>query len=126
MKSMNRMALLLAMPLMVSAVACGDDKNDRDALQKDEMDRQLDLALQSDSAPVSYSDTAEGVQPVPDVTAPPRPTPRPTPRAPQTTPRPAPRPERTEPQPAPRPQNRGRQRRLRGLFPFHPPFIPLL
>jgi hypothetical protein len=100
------MALLLAIPVMVSATAC-DKKDDREALQKDEMDRQLDLALQGDSTPVSYSDTAEGVEPVPDAKAPPRPTPRPVNRAPKVeTPRPAPRPARTDPVPAPAPSTR--------------------
>ncbi|MEO5510767.1 MAG: hypothetical protein ABIV28_01030, partial [Longimicrobiales bacterium] len=101
------MTLLLAMPLMVSAAACSDRKDDRAALEKDEMDRQLDLALQSDSTPVTYNDTAVGVEPVPDVKAPPRPTPKPVTRAPQVnTPRPTPRPQRTEPVPSPAPTTR--------------------
>ncbi len=106
MKNSTRLALLFAIPMMVSAAACSDKTDDRAALQKDEMDRQLDLALQSDSAPVTYSDTSVDEQPEPDVKAPPRPAPKPVLRAPQTTPRPAPRPQATEPTPSPRPTTR--------------------
>ena len=111
MKKLNLSALLLAIPLLVSVGACGD-KNDRDALKKDEMDRQLDLAMQGDSAPVAYNDTPIGVQPVPDDKAPPVPAPKPTPRAPSRnpTPAPAPRPRPSNnvptPAPAPRPTTR--------------------
>jgi hypothetical protein len=109
MKMINKSALLLALPLMLAAGACGD-KNDRDALKKDEMDRQLDLAMKGDSAPATYGDTATGVQPVPDRTAPLTPTPKPAPRATQRTPAPAPRPRTVDntptPAPAPRPTTR--------------------
>jgi hypothetical protein len=106
MKRMKWTAMLLVMPLMMAVGACGDKKDDREALQKDEMDRNLELALQSDSTPVSYQDTALGVQPEPDVKAPPRPTPRPAPRTPRRdpTPAPAPRPRAAEPTPAPAPR----------------------
>lgn len=105
MRMRNLSALLVALPLLASAAACGD-KTDRDALKKDEMDRQLDLALKSDSAPVAYNDTTIGEQPVPDPAATPRPTPKPAPRAPlrTPTPTPAPRPANRTPTPAPAPR----------------------
>jgi hypothetical protein len=107
-KKINRSALLFALPLIMSAAACRD--NDRDALKKDEMDRQLDLAMKGDSQPAVYSDTSTGVQPVPDKTAPLTPTPKPAPRAPKRTPAPAPRPRVADntpaPAPAPRPSTR--------------------
>ena len=71
----SRTAMLLTVPLVLGIGACSRD-NDRDALQKDELDRQLDLALQPDSTQqVSFADTATGVDPVPDVKQPPKPTP---------------------------------------------------
>jgi hypothetical protein len=103
----NWKMMLVALPLMATAAACSDKKNDRDALQKDEMDRNLDLALQSDSAtPVTYQDTALSVDPVPDPKEPPRPSPRPAPRTPMRdpTPSPTPRPRATQPVPAPAPR----------------------
>ena len=95
-------ALALMIPLTMTAVACGDN-DDRAALQEDELDRELDLALQGDSVPATFEDTAVGMAPTTDP-APPQPAPRTTtrPRAPQrqTTPSPSPSPAR-EPTPAP-------------------------
>lgn len=107
----TRTALLLMLPITMGLAGCNRD-NDRDALQKDELDRQLDLALQPDSTQqVSFADSATGVDPVPDVKQPPRPSPKPkpaprVPREPAPTPRPqAPRQEEA-PSPTPTPQPR--------------------
>ena len=88
------LALLLALPLAVIPAACGGDDADRSALEQDELDRDLDLALQGDSVPTTFEDTATGETPAP---APP--TQRPTTTTPrQTQPRPS------QPQTQPRPQ----------------------
>ena len=82
---------LLVLPLAVLPIACGDD--DRDALNEDELGRELDLALQADSAPATFQDTAAGLAPTEEPVPPqPAPTTRPVNRAPQRTPRPTPAP----------------------------------
>lgn len=109
-----RAALLLAMPLSMMTAACGGaDADDRTALRDDELARELDLALQSDSAPVTFQDTVlaadPGPEPAPERVPDPEPPPRATaPRQPERTPTPAPRPapRREEPTPAPAPQPR--------------------
>lgn len=50
--------LLLALPLAVGQIACGGDDADRSALAEDELDRELDLALQGDTLPPTFEDTA--------------------------------------------------------------------
>jgi hypothetical protein len=95
-------AFLLVLPLAAGAVACSD-KDDRSALTEDELGRELDLALQSDSTQLTLDDTATGLAPTTDP-VPPQPAPRPrtTTRAPSRTPSPTPRPTRTaDPAPAP-------------------------
>jgi len=104
-----RAAMLLVLPLAILPVACGgDDTADRTALRDDELGRDLDLALQGDSAPATFADSAVGVAPDPE------PGPAPVvqkPRAPQNKPTPAPsprpqtprQPDRT-PAPAPTPR----------------------
>lgn len=98
-------ALLLVLPLAVVPAACGDGVDERAALREDELDRELDLALQAgvaDSVPVTFRDTAVGVAPEPE----PGPAPQAQrPRAPQRTPSPTPRPAPVQeaPQPAPTP-----------------------
>ncbi|MGH7470233.1 MAG: glycine zipper 2TM domain-containing protein [Longimicrobiales bacterium] len=104
MRTSNRWtALLLALPLAAGTVACGDD-SDRSALTEDELSRELDLALQSDSSKLVLDDTATGLAPTSDP-VPPQPAPRPrtTTRAPNRTPSPSPRPtpRAVDPQPAP-------------------------
>ncbi|HSH46348.1 MAG TPA: hypothetical protein VK966_10945 [Longimicrobiales bacterium] len=94
----------MALPLAVVPAACGDDDADRAALAEEELDRELDLALQGDTLPPSFEDTAQDDVEEPEATEEPRPsageqTPQPRP---QPTPRPQPQPER-ERQPAPRP-----------------------
>ena len=100
----NRLAaLMLALPIALSAVACGD-KDERDALNEDELGRELDMALQGDSTQGVFQDTAAGMAPTEEPVPPqPAPTTRPVNRRPQRTPTPTPRPApaRTEPTPAP-------------------------
>lgn len=96
------LALMLATPLAILPVACGDGANDRDALQEDELTRELELALRGDTMPGTFQDTAAGVQPEPEPGPAPRSTP---PRAPQTQqpPRAAPQPQPQQPTPRPTP-----------------------
>ncbi|HUG40728.1 MAG TPA: glycine zipper 2TM domain-containing protein [Longimicrobiales bacterium] len=92
-------ALLLAIPLAIAPAACGDDADDRSALEQDELDRDLDLALQGDTLPPTFEDTAAGEAAAPAGPQQPSST---TPR--QTTPRQATQP-RTQPRPsAPQPR----------------------
>ena len=89
-------ALFLALPLAIAPAACGGDDADRSALEQDELDRDLELALQGDSLPATFEDTAATDAPAPQPQAqrpaasPPRQTtqPRPSPTQPQTQPRP--------------------------------------
>ena len=107
-KRNRRAAWLLLLPLAVMPVACGSDGDERDALREDELERELDLALQGDTVPGTFQDSAVGVEPEPEPG--PAPTPRRVeqPRAPQRTPTPTPQPapRREEPTPAPAPQPR--------------------
>lgn len=82
-------ALLLALPLAIVPAACGDE-GDRSALEQDELDRDLELALQGDSVPPTFEDTAVGDTPAAQAPAPAAAPPRETtrPRPPQTQPRP--------------------------------------
>lgn len=86
-----RWAALLILPLAFAPLACGDEGEDRSALEEDELSRELDLALQGDTAPATFEDTArvEVEQPSDSPAAQPAPqaqSPRPTqPR--QTQPR---------------------------------------
>jgi hypothetical protein len=95
--------LTLLLPLTVGAVACGD-KNERDALNEDELSRELDLALQGDSAKGAFADSAVGAAEPTTDPVPPQPAPRPRQvnRPPARTPTPTPRPSPTaDPTPAP-------------------------
>jgi hypothetical protein len=62
-KRNHRAALLLVLPLALVPVACGGDTDERAALRDDELSRELDLALQGDTVPVMFQDTAVGVEP---------------------------------------------------------------
>jgi hypothetical protein len=96
-------AYLLMLPMAVFAAGCGGD-DDRDALNEDELGRELDLALQGDSTPATFQDTAAGTAELTTDPVPPQPAPRPRPvnRAPQRNPRPTPTPAPArEPAPAP-------------------------
>lgn len=97
----NLAALLLVLPLAILPVACGDDNQ---AAQEEELDRDLDLALQGDSSSLVFEDTAAGMAPT-DEPVPPQPAPstRPTTRSPARTPSPSPRPRDVDNTPAPRP-----------------------
>lgn len=102
-----RAAWLLVMPLAVMTAACaGDEADERTALREDELERELDMALQQpDSVPVTFQDTVIGVEPAPD----PAPAPRAeAPRQPERTPTPVqrPAPRREAPMPAPAPEPR--------------------
>lgn len=90
-------ALFAALPLVVLPTACGDEAEDpRAALEEDELTRELDLALQGDTASTTFEDTA---------TLPPAPGPE------AQTPAPAPtqQPPRQRPAPQPRPQQPQRE-----------------
>jgi hypothetical protein len=96
----NLAALLLVLPLAFAPIACGDDNR---GAQEEELDRDLDLALQGDSSTQIFEDTAAGMAPT-EEPVPPQPAPsnRPTTRAPNRTPSPAPVPRSTDNTPAPR------------------------
>lgn len=95
-------AMLLVLPLAIVPAACSDKGNDsREALQEDELDRELDLALQGDSVPATFEDTAIGLAPSKEGTPSRAPTPTTRPRNPNPTPRPAPSPAPSRPEPAP-------------------------
>ncbi len=97
----NLAALLLVLPLALAPVACGDDNR---SAQEEELDRDLDLALQGDTGTVLFEDTAAGMAPTEEPVPPtPSPTPRPVNRRPDPTPRPSPTPSRVDNTPAPRP-----------------------
>src|SRR5690606_40856282 len=57
--------LLLILPIAVLPAACGDSGNERAALEEDELDRELDLALQRDSAPAALEDKPKEPEPQP-------------------------------------------------------------
>jgi len=97
-------AVLMLIPLAAFTAACSDD-DERDALSEDELGRELDMALQSDTTPGTFQDSAAGMAPtVEEVPPTPAPTTRPVTRAPQRTPAPRPTPQPAparEPVPAP-------------------------
>ena len=98
--------LLLALaPATVMMAACGEETPDRAALEEDELDRELDLALQGDTVPATFEDTVVSDEPEPEPSPPPtRPaTQRPAPR-PNPPPAPAPRDPDPAPVEAPRPR----------------------
>lgn len=96
-------ALALMIPLAMLPAACGDNVDERAALEQDELQRELDLALQGDSLDGTFQDTAQAMDTVPEPAAPAPAAPRQeAPRA--STPRPAP--SNNTPAPAPRPAPR--------------------
>lgn len=97
-------AFLFVLPLSLAAAACGDREDERAALIEDELERELNLALERDTASATLQDTAEEEAPAPQPqTSRPQPQPqpeRPAPSAPTTRPeQPA---ARLEPRPQPR------------------------
>jgi len=89
--------VVLAFSTALIAGACGEPMDERAALEQDELARELDLALQGDTAPATFQDTALVDEPEPPPAAavstpPPAPPARPTP-----TPTPAPAPVVTRP-----------------------------
>ena len=98
-------AWALLVPLALVPAACGGDEDQRAALEQDELDRELDLALQGDSVPGTFQDTAQSQDTVPEqiaATAPAAPR-RDAPRTPTPRPAPAREQETPAPRPAPRP-----------------------
>ncbi len=98
-------ALLLALPVSTILVACGGDEDTdrRGALEREALERELELALQPDTTvEPELADVA--VEPPPPAAAAPAPQPAPQP-APRRTPPPARReePRPSAPAPAPRP-----------------------
>jgi hypothetical protein len=91
------LGLLLALPLAVTPVACGGD-DDRAALEDEELDRELDMALEADTGATTFEDTATAEAPQEGqrqaAQAPQRQQPRPQPRDPQPE-----QPRQTTPQP---------------------------
>ena len=104
----NLTALLLVLPLAVLPAACGDKKDDRDAAQNADLDRDLNLALKGDSTQGIFEDTTQGMAPSNEGTVQPAPTPTPTRRRPNPTPSPAPVRRTTDRTPAPAPVSRER------------------
>ncbi len=102
MRKRNRWAAMgFAALIGAASLACGDGVEDRSALEQDELDRDLELALQGDSTMATFEDTIvaqDAAEPEPETPAAqpaPRPsTPRPRPSAPveDRTPDPAPTP----------------------------------
>jgi len=91
--------LAIVVPFL-SAGGCRDDA-DRSALRQDELDRELELALEGDSTPATFEDTAV------TKTAEERPAPNPAPPPRRPAPKPQAPPPETEtavPPPAPAPQ----------------------
>lgn len=97
-------ALLLFVPLAMGPVACGDD-GDRAALEDEELDRELDMALEGDTTAATFEDTA--VAEPPEDAPPSRQTAQSQPERQTTQPRPSTpqtrQPQRTQP-PAPQPR----------------------
>ena len=93
--------LAVLVPLALAPAACGDGQDERAALEQEELDRELELALQGDTTPATFADTA--------VSAPtdPAPAPAPAPAPRRTTPQRSPQPSQPAPvreEPAPRPR----------------------
>jgi hypothetical protein len=67
MASNRRYGVLFALflPLGGVLVACGDRADERGALERDELDRELDLALGGDTVPATFQDTVIGPAPAP-------------------------------------------------------------
>lgn len=99
----NIAALLLALPLAM--VACSD-KDNRDAAQNADLDRDLNLALKGDSSQGIFEDTTQGMAADPNGVVNPAPTPRTTTRNPNPSPNPAPVRRTTDRTPAPAPVSR--------------------
>jgi len=97
---------LTPLMLVLSMAACGDKKDNRDAAQNADLDRDLNMAMKSDTTQGVYEDTAQGMAANPTGTPNPAPTPRPTSRRPNPTPNPAPVRHQTNNTPAPAPTAR--------------------
>ncbi|CAN5726475.1 hypothetical protein BH23GEM10_BH23GEM10_06220 [soil metagenome] len=107
----KRAAWVVLMPVALLAAACGgDDTDERAALRMDELERELELAFQGDTMPITFADSAPVVAPEPEPgpaprveqPRPPRQDPPPV-RTPTPEPRRAEAPQQQAPQPAPRP-----------------------
>jgi hypothetical protein len=110
-KRRNFAAMLVLLPLAVAPLACSSDNDDRAALDRDELNRELDLALKGDTSMASFEDTAVApptAEPEPAAQTPaPRPQ-RQTPPRTTPTPKPQPTPPVVQPTPDPTPEPRTR------------------
>lgn len=106
-RSRFRLTLLLALPLALAPVACGDDDADRSALEEEELDRELDLALQGDTLATTFEDTAAAeAEEEPEATQPQQTTSPRQQQPQQQTQRPQPQPQQPRPStPQPRTVN---------------------
>jgi len=91
--------LLLLLPVALAPLGCGDRGDERAALAEDELDRELDLALQRDTSVTRFEDTAPAPEPAPS---------RPAPAPARSQP-----PQRQSPEPRPQPEQRREQPRPR-------------
>jgi hypothetical protein len=57
----------LLLPLGAGLSGCGDRPDERAALERDELERELDLALRGDTVPATFQDTVIGPEPTPEV-----------------------------------------------------------
>jgi hypothetical protein len=96
----NLAVLALLVPLAMLPAACGD-KDNRDAAQDQELDRDLNLALKGDTTQGVFEDTTQGL--APNNEGNPAPSPSPTTRRTGTTPSPSPVRRTTDRTPAPGP-----------------------
>lgn len=104
--------LLVLAPLVLAPLACGEDDPDRAALEEDELSRDLELALQGDTAPASLEDTGVVEFERPDTVGQDADAPAQTPRPQPTPPR-----QQTPPQRSPEPQREREPRRVTGTIP---------
>lgn len=99
----NWAVIAFMLPLAILPVACKDKTTDQNAVQDQQLDRDLNLALKGDSSQGVFEDTTQGLAPDNSGDVQPAPTPRPITRRPNPQPRPAPVRRTTERTPAPAP-----------------------
>lgn len=97
----NWAVIALMLPLGLLPVACKDKSADQNAAQDQQLDRDLNMALKSDSTQGVFEDTTQGMAPDANGTMQPAPRPRTTTRNPYPQPNPAPVRRTTDNTPAP-------------------------